>query len=212
MKSETHVPSIKTCVPMANVFLIKVDLTVNAMKVMKRTEMANVWTKMNVKVGYVAMVSVGTIMEDLIANVHQDSICLPMVLNVQTSMNVNKLVCVPMVFVQTWMDHSSASVMMDSSFLLVVLVALMLTNVKKIHLFAYMEDAEIQLVHMYVNAKMDFNIHQKVDSVLTSMSAQPTEMFVGAMEDVSMLKDLISAFAILDTLTPKELVLTSMNA
>ena len=46
---------------MANVFLIKVDLTVNAMKVMKRTEMANVWTKMNVKVGYVAMVSVGTI-------------------------------------------------------------------------------------------------------------------------------------------------------
>ena len=47
-----------------------------------------------------------------------------------------------------------------------------------------MEDAEIQLVHMYVNAKMDFNIHQKVDSVLMSMSAQPMEMCVGAMEDV----------------------------
>ena len=197
---------------MVNVFLTKVDLIVNVMKALKRTEMASVWTKMNVKVGYAAMVSVGTRMEDLIANVHQDSTCLLMVLNVQISMNANRLACVPMEFVQTWMDLSSVSVMMASSFPSVVLVVLMLMNVKKIHSFAYMEDAEIQWVHTYVNVKMDFNIHQKVDSVSMSMSVPPMQMCVEAMEGVSMLKDLTSVFVILDTLILKELVLTSMNA
>ena len=118
---------------MENVFLTPMDLIVNVMKAMKRTEMANVWTSMSAKMDYVAMEFVGTRKVDLTVNVHLASICQLMGLNAQISMNVNRLVCVPMGSVQTWMGHSSVSAMMASSFLSVVSVALMLMSVKKTH-------------------------------------------------------------------------------
>ena len=116
MRSEICVPSIRTCVPMENVFLTPMDLIVNVMKAMKRTEMANVWTSMSVKMDYAAMGFVGTKKVDLTVNVHLASIYQLMVLNAQILMNVNRLGCVPMGSVQTWMGPSSVSVMMGSNF------------------------------------------------------------------------------------------------
>ena len=75
-----------------------------------------------------------------------------------------------------------------------------------------MVDVETPLAPMYVNAKMDFNIHQKVGSVWMSMNVQPMGMFVEAMEDVSILRDLTSVSVIQDIPIPKELVLISMSA
>ena len=118
---------------MENVFLTPMDLIVNVMKAMKRTEMANVWTSMSAKMDYVAMGFVGTRKVDLTVNVHLASIYQLMVLNAQILMNVNRLGCVPMESVQTWMGPSSVSVMMASNSLSVVSVALMLMSVKKTH-------------------------------------------------------------------------------
>ena len=75
-----------------------------------------------------------------------------------------------------------------------------------------MVDVETPLAPMYVNAKMDFSIHQKVGSVWMSMNVQPMGMFVEAMEDVSILKDLTNVSVIQDIPIPKELVLISMSA
>ena len=75
-----------------------------------------------------------------------------------------------------------------------------------------MVDVETPLAPMYVNAKMDFSIHLKVGSVWMSMNVQPMEMFVEAMEGVSILKDLTNVSVIQDIPIPKELVLTSMSA
>ena len=133
MRSEICAPSIRTCVPMVNVFLTPMDLIVNVMKAMKRTEMANVWTSMSVKMDYAAMGFVGTRKVDLTVNVPLASICQLMVLSAQISMSVNRLGCVLMGSVQTWMDPSSVSVMMASNFPSVVSVALMLMSVKKTH-------------------------------------------------------------------------------
>ena len=75
-----------------------------------------------------------------------------------------------------------------------------------------MVDVETPLALMYVNARMDFNIHQKVGSVWMSMNVQPMGMFVEAMEGVSILRGLTSVSVIQAILIPKALVLISMSA
>ena len=75
-----------------------------------------------------------------------------------------------------------------------------------------MVDVETPLAPMYVNAKMDFSIHQKVGSVWMSMNVQPMGTFVEAMEGVLILRDLTSASVIQAIPILKGLVLISMSA
>ena len=87
---------------------------------------------MSVEKVYVPMAGAGTRLDHLIVNVQLDFIFQLMENNALTTMNANKLECVPMEFVPTWMVLSNVIVMKGSNYPFLVFPVLMSMSAKKI--------------------------------------------------------------------------------